>query len=59
MERVRCPNCKDGDEVYRSHRRKWDWPFLWMGMRPYRCLLCNKRFYARRHRPDPAGHKVP
>jgi hypothetical protein len=40
-----CPRCKS-TEVTRSRSRKLLDPFLrWLGMKPYRCRECHKRFY--------------
>jgi transposase-like protein len=39
-----CPRCKSL-EVTRSRSRFRDTVMLWMGMRPYRCRECNKRFH--------------
>ena len=43
--RVSCPGCYEREEVHRSHLKFWDVPFLLIGMRPDRCLLCYRRFY--------------
>jgi hypothetical protein len=29
------------------HRKGFDWLIYLLGLRPVRCLTCNKRFYAR------------
>jgi len=39
-----CPRCKS-PEVTRSRSRFRDTVMLWLGMRPYRCRECNKRFH--------------
>src|SRR6185437_14049215 len=57
-ESVRCPKCKDDDTVRRSHRRRVDLPLRLFGLRPYRCLVCNKRFYAWPADRPPGGEKV-
>lgn len=46
---LRCPICPDGNSLRRSHGRWYDFPYRLLGMRAYRCLMCNKRFYAWRH----------
>jgi len=44
---LQCPACFDGDELHRSRMRLRDWPLRLVGLRPYRCLMCNTRFHAR------------
>ena len=39
-----CPRCKSL-EVTRSRSRFRDMLMLWLGMKPYRCRECNKRFH--------------
>jgi transposase-like protein len=39
-----CPRCKS-HEVMRSRSRFRDTLMLWLGMKPYRCRECNKRFH--------------
>jgi hypothetical protein len=51
---LHCPSCFDGDDVKRSRMRFQDWPLRLIGVRPYRCMLCNQRFHSRRHYPIPA-----
>lgn len=42
-----CPQCRSG-ECYRSHRSGFrDFLFTLWGCRPWRCLTCEFRFYAR------------
>jgi len=48
-----CPRCKS-PEVTRSRSRFRDTVMLWLGMRPYRCRECNKRF----HLPAKVGRKL-
>jgi len=48
---LRCPQCRDGGDVRRSRFRWKDVFWRCMGMRPYRCLLCYRRFYTRRRLP--------
>ena len=42
-----CPECH-ADSLYRSHRRKLDWIFHFLGYWPVRCSNCSERFYAPR-----------
>jgi transposase-like protein len=42
----RCPYCIDSDWVRRSHFRWYDAPLWVIGVSPYRCLTCYRRFYA-------------
>jgi hypothetical protein len=42
--RLVCRRC-GCDEVARSHRRTWERAFSWIGILPYRCLGCWRRFY--------------
>lgn len=44
---LRCPQCHDED-VRRSRSRWYDFPLRVFGVKAYRCLLCDKRFYGRR-----------
>ena len=39
-----CPECQDDEAVRPSHLRLRDLPFLAIGLRSYRCLLCYRRF---------------
>jgi transposase-like protein len=48
-----CPRCQS-PEVTRSRSRFRDTIMLWLGMRPYRCRECNKRF----HLPAKVGRKL-
>jgi transposase-like protein len=48
-----CPRCKS-PEVTRSRSRFRDTLMLWLGMKPYRCRECNKRF----HLPAKVGRKL-
>jgi hypothetical protein len=41
-----CPRCKC-KACYALHRKGFDWLMHLLGVRPARCLTCNKRFYAR------------
>ena len=42
-----CPHCSS-TEVFRSHRRGpfEKYVFSVIGMRPYRCIKCDSRYYA-------------
>ncbi len=42
-----CPHCQNYD-CFRSHRRKWEYAISLLGIMPWRCMACQKRFYARR-----------
>lgn len=42
-----CPRCQSND-CFRSHRRKWEYTLSLLGIMPWRCVACRKRFYARR-----------
>jgi hypothetical protein len=46
-EKRQCPNCGRG-ENYRSHRKSQLEKYLLgaIGVRPYRCMNCDARFYA-------------
>jgi len=48
---IKCPACYDAEEVHRSHLRLRDLPFLLIGMRAYRCLLCYHRFHTWKRAP--------
>jgi hypothetical protein len=52
MRALQCPGCFAGDTLRRSRGRWGDIPFRLIGMRPYRCSLCYRRFYAWKH-PQP------
>lgn len=42
---MQCPECAS-DMIRRSARRKsTDWAASLLGMRPYRCQVCQRRFY--------------
>jgi hypothetical protein len=42
-----CPQCRSGD-CYRSHRDGvFDFLLTAIGLRPWRCYTCDRRFYAR------------
>ena len=47
-----CPGCFDGESVRPSHFRVRDVPFMLVGLRTYRCLLCYRRFRAWGRPPD-------
>jgi hypothetical protein len=42
----RCPSCKC-TACYALHRKGFDWVMSLIGVRPARCLTCNRKFYAR------------
>jgi DNA-directed RNA polymerase subunit RPC12/RpoP len=42
----RCPYCTDSDWVRRSRSCWYDVPLLLLGFRPYRCMICFRRFHA-------------
>ena len=52
----RCPHC-GGPEVFRSHRRGTMKRFLLraVGVRPFRCVDCNARFYGLRDSYGPTS----
>ena len=41
-----CPRCKCR-ACYALHRKGFDWVMSLTGLRPARCLTCNRRFYVR------------
>lgn len=41
-----CPNCKCR-ACSALHRKGFDWLVFLLGLRPARCLTCNKKFYTR------------
>jgi hypothetical protein len=43
---LRCPACHDGSGLRRSRPRWHDVPYRLAGMKAYRCLMCDARFYA-------------
>jgi hypothetical protein len=49
---VKCPTCYDWEAVHRSHLKLRDLPFLLVGMRAYRCLLCYRRFHTWKRPPS-------
>ena len=54
-----CPYC-GGSEVYRSHRRGTMERYLLraVGVRPFRCVNCNARFYRRGDSDGRASHDI-
>jgi hypothetical protein len=54
-----CPNCS-GLEIYRSHRRTAFERYLLraIGMRAYRCIKCDSRFYGFSHSYEDASPDV-
>jgi DNA-directed RNA polymerase subunit RPC12/RpoP len=41
-----CPSCGNKN-VHRSHRRWYERPLVFMGVRPYRCHDCHQRFFSK------------
>ena len=54
-----CPHC-GSPEVFRSHRRGTVERYLLraIGVRPFRCVNCNARFYRHKHSDDPASRDI-
>ncbi len=42
----RCSFCIESDRVRRSHFRLYDASLRLLGFRPYRCMICFRRFYS-------------
>ena len=53
-----CPRCKCG-ACYALHRQGFDWCMSLFGLRPARCLTCNKRFYTRYNVSDDGKYVLP
>jgi hypothetical protein len=56
-EKFSCPRCKC-HALYRTRRKGLDWALSAIGLRPVRCMTCDKRFYLRyeaikAYDPDP------
>jgi len=49
--RLACPTCNEEKALRRSHFRAIDLFNLLLRRRPYRCLICNRRFYSQLQRP--------
>ena len=49
-----CPHCQT-ESLHRSHRRRRDWLFHLLGLRPMRCICCTERFYS----PKPRTGSTP
>jgi transposase-like protein len=45
VEKNICPNC-GSSYIRKSSRRKGDLPYRIFGLRPFRCTLCEVRFFA-------------
>jgi len=45
--RIKCPKCGEFN-VRRSHKRGMDFLFRAIGMVPFRCNICEHRFYRSR-----------
>jgi hypothetical protein len=54
-----CPRC-GGSEVFRSHRRGPTERYLLraVGVRPFRCVNCNARFYGGRNSYGPTSQDL-
>jgi DNA-directed RNA polymerase subunit RPC12/RpoP len=54
-----CPHCGSA-EVFRSHRRGAIERYLFraIGMRSFRCVNCDARFYRHKHSDDPASRDI-
>ena len=48
-----CPECHT-ESLHRSHRRRLDWVFHYLGFQPVRCTCCCQRFYVPRPAEDHA-----
>ena len=54
-----CPHC-GSSEVFRSHRRGAVERYLLraIGVRPFRCVNCDARFYRLKHSDGPASQDI-
>jgi predicted RNA-binding Zn-ribbon protein involved in translation (DUF1610 family) len=54
-----CPHC-GSSEVFRSHRRNAVEKYLLraIGVRPFRCVNCDARFYRLSHSDGPASQDI-
>ena len=54
-----CPHC-GSSEVFRSHRRGTVERYLLrsIGVRPFRCVNCNARFYRLKHSDSPESQDI-
>jgi hypothetical protein len=51
--KLHCPNC-NGVELYHSKSRHFmDIFMMFVGKGPFRCKICNRRFYAKEPAPEP------
>jgi hypothetical protein len=53
--RLTCPWCSEEKALRKSHFRAVDYIQLLFRRHPYRCMICNRRFYSHlqpRSRPD-------
>jgi ribosomal protein L37AE/L43A len=56
----RCPQCGEEESLRRSRSRWYDYPLRVVGVRAWRCLLCDRRFYGRKRTPEvPEGDEAP
>jgi len=53
-----CPRCKCR-ACYALHRKGLDWLMSLIGLRPARCLTCERRFYARYRLSDDGKYVLP
>lgn len=55
-----CPRC-GSEDVRRSRRRRVEHLVSWIGVLPYRCDACSRRFLSSRPPPphDPPAHAPP
>jgi hypothetical protein len=54
LSQLSCPSCSEEKALRRSHFRVFDVFNLLIRRRPYRCLICNRRFYSHfHHTPSP------
>lgn len=56
--KFRCPRCKC-HALYIARRRGLDWLMSAIGLRPVRCMTCDKRFYLRYSRVKAYDPDVP
>jgi hypothetical protein len=53
--RLHCPSCLEQKALRKSHFRWLDILYIPLRRYPYRCLICNKRFYDSKA-PTPSSH---
>lgn len=62
LEKNYCPNCGSSYVRKSSPRKYADFPYRVFGLRPFRCVHCEVRFYAFRERSEavtPPGQSRP